>query len=100
MSTSESLRARVVDVTESELVIELTDGTRHAASLLLFPILAEATVEERARWRLIGGGTGIHWPELDEHVSVFSIVSPDRTVPMRREAVERHLEINRVRRAG
>lgn len=100
MSTSESLRAKKVEVGDGEIVVELTDGTRHAAPLGLFPILADATSEERGKWHLIGNGTGIHWPDLDEHVSVFSVVSPERTVPMRREAVERHLRKNRVRRAG
>ena len=78
----------------------LDDGTRHAAPLTLFPILAEATPVERARWELLGGGLGIHWLDLDEHVSVFSVVRPDQTVPMRPEAVQRHLTRNRQRRSA
>jgi hypothetical protein len=99
MSTSENLRAKAVQVTEGELVVVLADGSRHAVPLGLFPILAEATPGERARWELLGGGVGIHWPELDEHVSVFSVVHPERTVPMRAGAVERHLARNRRRRS-
>jgi len=86
-------------VTERELIVELADGSRHAAPFDLFPILAEATSAERARWELLGGGVGIFWPELDEHVSVFSVVHPERTVPMRPQAMERHLARNRRRRS-
>ncbi len=100
MSTSENLRARAAEVTERELIVELADGSRHAVPLALFPILADASPAERARWELLGGGVGIHWPELDEHISVFSVVHPDRTVPMRPDALERHLVRNRQRRSA
>jgi hypothetical protein len=99
MSTSENLRAKAVHVSGRELIVELDDGSRHAVPLSLFPILAEATPAERSHWELLGDGVGIHWPELDEHVSVFSVVHPERTVPMRAEAVERHLARNRRRRS-
>lgn len=98
MSISESLRAKRIEVDERELRVELADGTRHAAPLSSFPILAEATAAEVAKWELIGGGSGVYWPELDEHVSVFSIVYPDRTTPPRRRIIEQHLVRNRARR--
>lgn len=95
MSTSENLQAKAVQVTDRDLVVVLADGSRHAVPLVLFPILAEATPGERARWELLGNGIGIHWPDLDEHVSVFSVVYPERTIPMRKQAVQRHLARNR-----
>lgn len=98
MSISENLRANAVQVTDRELIVELHDGSRHAVPLDLFPILAEATPEERSQWELLGNGVGVHWPELDEHVSVFSVVYPERTVPMRPEAAQGHLVRNRRRR--
>lgn len=98
MSISENLRAKAVHVTDSEVVVVLADGSRHAAPFTLFPILAEATPAERARWELLGEGVGICWPSLDEHVSVFSVVHPEQTMPMRKQAVERHLARNRQRR--
>lgn len=100
MSTSENLRAKAVQVTDRELVVVLNDGSRHAAPLTLFPILAEATPNERVRCELFGNGIGIHWPDLDEHVSVFSVVHPERTIPMRAHAVERHLARIRRRRSA
>ena len=99
MSTSENLRAKAVQVTERELIVVLADGSRHAVPLGLFPILAEATPGERARWEFLGGGVGIHWPDLDEHVSVFSVVHPELTVPMCTGTVERHLARNRRQRS-
>lgn len=98
MSTSENLRATFVEVTVTELVVELEDGTRHRAPISLFPILADSTPEELNRWQLIGDGQGIHWPDLDEDVSIWSIVHPSETLPMRPEAVQRHLARNRQRR--
>lgn len=100
MNTSENLRATSVEVTEQELVVELEDGSRHSVPVALFPILAESTPDELRNWKIIGGGRGIHWPDLDEHVSVWSIVCPDQTVPMRAEAIRAHLERNRERRSG
>lgn len=98
MSTSENLRAKRIEVTSQELIVELDDGSRHAAPVALFPILVEASPDELANWETIGGGRGIYWPQLDEHVSVFSIVHPDRTVPMRRDRTEQLLARNRERR--
>jgi hypothetical protein len=100
MSISESLRAKAVQVTDHELVVVLADGSRHAVPFTLFPILAEATPAERARWELFGEGIGISWPDLDEHVSVFSVVHPERTIPMRQQATERLLARNRQRRSA
>lgn len=99
MSTSESLRARAVQVTESHLLVELEDGSRYSALISLFPILAEATPEERADWELIGGGSGIHWPKIDEHISVFSIVYPEQTIPMAPAPMRRHIRRNQQRRS-
>jgi hypothetical protein len=82
------------------LVVVLEDGTRHAVSLDLFPILADSTMAERLHWELIGGGLGVHWPDLDEHVSVLSVVSPGETMPMRQEVIQSHLARNRQRRSA
>jgi len=99
MSISENLRAKAAEVTERELIVELEDGTRHSAPIALFPILADATPEELRSYECIGDGRGLYWPDLDEHVSVLSIVHPEKTTPMRAEMVQRHLARNRERRA-
>ena len=63
--------ARVMD---DQLVVVLADGRELAAPLTWFPRLLEATPEQRRNWRLIGGGHGIHWPEVDEDISITSLL--------------------------
>jgi hypothetical protein len=74
-------RAIEVDVSDDELVVILADGRRIAVPLAWFPRLLKATPEERAKFELLGGGIGIHWPEIDEDLSVDGLLrgvrSPD-----------------------
>jgi Protein of unknown function (DUF2442) len=63
-----------VGVTDERLIVTLADGRELAAPLIWFPRLMEATHEQRQKWRLIGGGHGIHWPEVDEDISVASLL--------------------------
>lgn len=69
--------ADAVDVscTDSELVVTLADGRRVSAPLEWFPRLLHATPAQRAKWRLIGGGVGIHWEEVDEDISVRTLLA-------------------------
>jgi hypothetical protein len=64
-----------VEVSEDTLAVELADGRTIAAPLAWYPRLAHATAEERASWRLIAGGRGIHWPALDEDISVANLLA-------------------------
>ena len=59
-----------VKVDDTRLVIELMDGCVISTSLLRYPRLAGATAEQRNRWEIAGGGHGIHWPEINEDLSV------------------------------
>jgi hypothetical protein len=63
-----------VVVTKDTLRVELADGRTVEAPLAWYPRLLHATARERARWRLIGGGEGIHWPDLEEDISVENIL--------------------------
>jgi Protein of unknown function (DUF2442) len=63
-----------VRVTDERLIVTLADGRELSAPLAWFPRLSEATAEQRQKWRLIGRGHGIHWPEVDEDVSVASLL--------------------------
>jgi Protein of unknown function (DUF2442) len=63
-----------VAVTDERLIVTLADGRKLSAPLAWFPRLSEATAEQRQKWRLIGRGHGIHWPEVDEDVSVASLL--------------------------
>jgi hypothetical protein len=67
---------RVHDVrfTREMLVVDLFDGRTISVPLLWFPRLLGATRARRARWELCGGGFGIHWPDLDEDLSVEGLL--------------------------
>jgi hypothetical protein len=63
-----------VTVTDDRIVVVLADGRELAAPLAWFPRLLEATPEQRRNWRFIGHGHGIHWPDVDEDISVPSLL--------------------------
>ncbi len=67
--------ARDVQVTNDRLVVELTDGRVISVPIAWYPRLAHGRPDERATWELIGGGKGIHWPDLDEDLSVEGILA-------------------------
>ena len=67
--------AQSVTVTDDTLGVELADGRAISLPLDWYPRLAGATPQERNNWRLIGGGEGIHWPDLDEDLSVESLLA-------------------------
>jgi hypothetical protein len=63
-----------VKVTADQLFVVLADGRELSAPLAWFPQLAEANEQQRANWRLIGRGQGIHWPDVDEDISVAGLL--------------------------
>lgn len=63
-----------VAITGDLLRITLADGREVAAPLAWFPRLRDATPEQQRHWRLIGRGGGIHWPDVDEDVSVRGLL--------------------------
>ena len=62
--------AMTIEVTEDTLTADLSDGRIISVPLAWYPRLVHATPEERNNWELIGTGQGIHWPDLDEDLSV------------------------------
>jgi len=76
MTTSliESARALDVAVTDDELTVTLADGRRITVPIVWFPRLLDATPAERAEWELLGDGEGIHWPRVDEDLSVAGLL--------------------------
>lgn len=70
------LVADAVDVTftKDTLVVTLADGRCVSAPLEWFPRLLRATPNQRRNWRLIGSGIGIHWEDVDEDISVRSLL--------------------------
>ncbi len=66
--------AQGVNVTDDSLIVDLSDGRTVSVPLAWFPRLLSGTPEERNKWRLIGDGEGIHWPDLDEDISVENLL--------------------------
>ena len=66
--------AQDVVVSENVLIVDLTDGRTVSAPLAWYPRLLHGQPAERSNWRLIGNGEGIHWPDLDEDISVKNIL--------------------------
>ncbi|HYD51099.1 MAG TPA: DUF2442 domain-containing protein [Gemmatimonadaceae bacterium] len=78
MSTSAfRVEPRAVDArcTDDALVVRLADGRELTVPLEWFPRLREAPPAARQNWRLIGGGVGLHWPDLDEDLSVAGLLA-------------------------
>ncbi len=68
-------RAMTVSCTDDELRVWLTDGRCLSVPIVWFPRLAQALPMQRAAYELMGGGQGIHWPEIDEDVSVAGLLA-------------------------
>jgi hypothetical protein len=64
-----------VSVSAHALHVVLADGRELSAPLAWFQRLEQATESQRRNWRLIGGGIGIHWPDIDEDISIESLLS-------------------------
>ncbi len=81
MSTSAATEAvaTAVKVTSEALVVDLRDGRVVSVPLAWYPRLAAATPTERRSWELVGPGIGIHWPGIDEDVSVAALLAGQRS---------------------
>ncbi|TVQ18382.1 MAG: DUF2442 domain-containing protein [Spirochaetaceae bacterium] len=68
-----------VCVTDDHLVVDLDDGRSISLPLSWYPRLYHGTPPERASYRLIGGGEGVHWPDLDEDLRVEDLLAGRRS---------------------
>lgn len=68
------VRAQKLAVTEDDLVVDLSDGRSITVPLAWYPRLSHGTPEEKNNWRWIGDRQGIHWPDLDEDISVENLI--------------------------
>ena len=83
MSTSaieiQEARAQGVEVREDSLVVDLTDGRTITTPLAWYPRLWHGNEQERAHFEIIGDGAYIHWPDLDEDLTVAGILAGGRS---------------------
>ena len=69
------MQAVALHVSDDTLSVDLSDGRTIAVPLSWYPRLAEGSPRERRRWELLGPGIGIHWPDLDEDISVEALLA-------------------------
>jgi hypothetical protein len=67
--------ATSAQVNDDILSVDLSDGRAISVPVAWYPRLSQGTSEERDHWRLIGNGRGIHWPDLDEDISVENLLA-------------------------
>ena len=61
-------------ITEDSLTVDLADGRTVSVPLVWYPRPLHGSQQERDKWRLIGNGEGLHWPDLDEDISVENLL--------------------------
>ena len=67
--------AQTVEFDDTMMQVSLTDGRVLSVPLIWFPILQAATPQQRTRWEIGGGGISLHWPELDEDLSIAGLLA-------------------------
>jgi len=67
--------AKSVNFDEEMMHVSLTDGRRVGVPILWFPVLREASPDQRTKYEIGGGGTSLHWPDLDEDLSVAGLMA-------------------------
>jgi hypothetical protein len=70
-----SALAKAVSFDDAAMHVLLLDGRSLSVPLVWFPILFAATPEQRARYEIAGGGISLHWPDLDEDLSVAGLMA-------------------------
>ncbi len=76
-------KATTVVCSNDELRVSLTDGRTLTVPMAWFPRLVHASSDERADYELLGDGEGIHWPQVDEDISVAELLAGQPSVEAR-----------------
>ena len=63
-----------VHCTDDSLSVDIQDGRTIIVPLAWYPRLLHATPQQRANWKIAGGGYGIHWEDIDEDLSVEGLL--------------------------
>jgi hypothetical protein len=74
LAPSADERVRAVHCDDDHLTVDLMDGRSIVVPLAWYPRLLEASPAERANWQHASGGYGIHWPDIDEDLSVAGLL--------------------------
>lgn len=73
-SDEHRVQATDANVNDDVLAVNLSDGRMISVPVAWYPRLSHGTSVERSHWRLTGNGRGIHWPDLDEDISVENLL--------------------------
>jgi hypothetical protein len=86
--------ARKIYFDPDNLWVELADGRKLSVPLAFFPRLLNATPQQREAYEISGGGTGLHWDEIDEDISIKHLFMGigDRTHSVASSAPEKTLD--------
>lgn len=76
-------KATAIVCSDDELRVSLTDGRTLTVPIVWFPRLAHASSSERAYYELLGDGEGIHWPQVDEDISVAGFLAGQPSLEVR-----------------
>jgi len=76
---TQEARARKVSVTEEALAVDLVDGRTIIVPLIWYPHLWHGTSQERNNFEIFGDGAYIHWPDLDEDLTVAGLLAGRRS---------------------
>jgi hypothetical protein len=74
LAPSADERVASVSFDNDRLIVDLMDGRTIAVPIAWYPRLEAATPQERANWKVAGAGYGIHWPDIDEDLSVEGLL--------------------------
>jgi hypothetical protein len=91
ISEIQVVKGENVSVTDDTLTLDLVDGRTISIPLAWYPRLLHGTSDERANWEWIGDNEGIHWPDLDEDISVAGVIAGRRSGESQR-SLQRWLE--------
>ena len=72
-------QALAVTFDDSSLIVDLIDGRTISVPLSWFPVLSQASESQLKEWELLRDGEGIHWPQLDEDLSVSGLLAGNRS---------------------
>ncbi len=99
VSEMQAVKAQEIGISDDTLSIDLDDGRTISVPIAWYPRLWHGRPEERKNWRLIGDGTGIHWPDLDEDISIEGLLLGKRSGESQR-SLNRWLEKKRKQNKG
>lgn len=68
-------QAQNIICTDEAIIVELVDGRTISAPLVWFPRLSQASKKQLENWQILGDGEGIHWPDVDEDLSVAGLLA-------------------------